>query len=462
MLQSYDSTTWFLPPADPVAVEEWSKNMDATCDCLSRANQADWWKWKSGSRLFFWFWSLESRRWARDGLPVHLLSPPPQYRKPQPVESDPSMRVQVRSKLDKFRQQRYIQQGTVMSLTSYFSVPKGDGDIRLVFDGTKSGLNACLWAPSFILPTVTSLLYAVEPGTWMSDIDIGEQFYNYMLDPSLQPYCGIDISSYFEEASSWEQWTRCVMGLKTSPYGCTRMEMLGDEIAKGCYQSPDNPFHFDKVRLNLPGSTDYDPSHPWVSKIVSSCGRIAGDVKTYVDDKRPSGYSHSHCLRVTRRAASMLGYLGEQDATRKRVPHSQRAGAWAGAVCHTDNGHVTVLVTQDKWDKAKGYVALLQDQLVKDNTFNHKELERIRGFLVYFVRTYPSFSPYLKGIHLTLDSWQPGRDQEGWKIANFIHHHLHDDSFPIDTSAPVTVKGVPRLRSDLMALSTLFAAATPP
>ncbi len=82
----------------------------------------------------------------------------------------------------------------------------------------------------------------------MADIDIGEQFYNYCLDPALQSYCGVGVSPYFDDATAWELWTRCVFGLKTSPNGWIRMEMLGDEVTKGCYaSSPDNSFHFDEL-----------------------------------------------------------------------------------------------------------------------------------------------------------------------------------------------------------------------
>ena len=66
--------------------------------------------------------------------------------------------------------------GTVDSLTPFFTVPKGDGDVRVVFDGTRSNLNRALWAPSFILPTISSLLRTTEAGTWMADIDIREMF----------------------------------------------------------------------------------------------------------------------------------------------------------------------------------------------------------------------------------------------------------------------------------------------
>jgi len=46
----------------------------------------------------------------------------------------------------------------------------------------------------------------------------------------------------------------------------------------------------------------------------------------------------------------------------------------------------------------------------------YKQLESYRGTLVYQSRTYPALVPHFKGIHLTLDSWMPNRDSEGWKI----------------------------------------------
>jgi hypothetical protein len=43
----------------------------------------------------------------------------------------------------------------------------------------------------------------------------------------------------------------------------------------------------------------------------------------------------------------------------------------------------------------------------------HKKMESIWGFLVYVARTYSTMVPYLKGIHLTLDSWRDGRGLDG-------------------------------------------------
>jgi hypothetical protein len=78
---------------------------------------------------------------------------------------------------------------------------------------------------------------------------------------------------------------------------------------------------------------------------------------------------------------------------------------------------------------------------------------------VYISLTYPSLTPYLKGIHLTLDSWRPNRDGEGWKrpasqIAAAIGSTL---SHP-----PTHVHVVPRLASDVDALLALFAPMLPP
>ena len=31
-------------------------------------------------------------------------------------------------------------------------------------------------------------------------------------------------------------------------------------------------------------------------------------------------------------------------------------------------------------------------------------------------RTYPWLSPYIKGLHLTIDTWRPGREESGFKM----------------------------------------------
>jgi hypothetical protein len=99
----------------------------------------------------------------------------------------------------------------------------------------------------------------------------------------------------------------------------------------------------------------------------------------------------------------------------------------------------------------------------EDLPFCHKTLERQRGFLVYVTHTYPSLVPYLKGIHLTLDSWRPWRDSDGWKAHDLVAAHLGvENPSALHASPPKMVHAVPRLLADLEGLQTLFQLPHPP
>jgi hypothetical protein len=58
-----------------------------------------------------------------------------------------------------------------------------------------------------------------------------------------------------------------------------------------------------------------------------------------------------------------------------------------------------------------------------------------------------------------LDSWRPGRRQDGWKdVGEFVESQSHSNAL----QPPQVVTGVPRLKSDLTALAALFASLVPP
>ena len=75
----------------------------------------------------------------------------------------------------------------------FFAVPKREDDIRVVFDGTSSGLNETLWSPNFFLPSAKSASMVLTFATWMSDMDFGEMFHNFNLDPRIRPYSGVNV-----------------------------------------------------------------------------------------------------------------------------------------------------------------------------------------------------------------------------------------------------------------------------
>ena len=79
-------------------------------------------------------------------------------------------------------------------------------------------------------------------------------------------------------------------------------------------------------------------------------------------------------------------------------------------------------VTKEKWAKSQSMVRELL-QLLLAGPMPHKRLEKIRGFLIYVARTYRWMTPYLKSLHLVIDSWRQGRDTEsGWS-----HKYLYKD-----------------------------------
>jgi hypothetical protein len=248
-------------------------SLEGGLDAIRRATCSSWWEWDHGSRIHFWRWPEEYLATARDGIKPRFKGKPPRWVKPQRVPTDDRKLQLTREKIQKVRTRGYVAAGKVMALMNVFDVPKGDDDIRLVYDGTKSKLNDHLWAPWFPLPTVESLLRSVGPATWLGDNDIAEQFHNFTLHPGLQPYCGLDLTGLFPEeltalghATNWERWTRCPMGIKTSPYQAAQGMIWLEELVRGNRHDEKNPVRWANIILNLPGSPVYVPSKPWVYK----------------------------------------------------------------------------------------------------------------------------------------------------------------------------------------------------
>ena len=197
------------------------------------------------------------------------------------------------------------------------------------------------------------------------------------------------------------------MGLKSSPHGCIEMQALAEEVIRGNPADRRNPFYYDKVILNLPGSQNYNPAKAWLYKFHSDAKAVACDVVTYVDDLRLTGSTRERCRAICHLISTRFAYLGIQDALRKCSDPSPNAGVWTGSSTQTMEGMISVSCTQEKWEKAKAYIRDIQQRVQQGEALPFKVLEQQRDFLVYISRTYPLMVPNLKGIHLTLDSWMP-------------------------------------------------------
>jgi len=309
------------------------KDVIAFRECITRASGASFWDWNAGSRLNFWRWPRGFMKEARDGTLIFVQDKLPLYTKRQRWSTDEAARAKLLKKLLNVRQRGYVAKGHVISLTGFFAVKKGQSDIRVVYDATKCGLNQAVWAPNFFLPTIDASLRCMDPTTICGDIDLGEMFLNYPLDATLQPYAGVDVTDIEGEHKTgylatrqWERWVRCLMGFKPSPYITTRAYAWSEETIRGDPSDESSLFHWDDVVLNMPGTSSYDPSRPWMYKVNSKTGQIAGDAITFVDDIRPTAPTIEMCERLAHQIASRCNYLGQQDAARKRREPSATPG----------------------------------------------------------------------------------------------------------------------------------------
>jgi hypothetical protein len=326
---------------------------------------------------------------------------------------DPHKHELMRAKVVQVCQGGYIKPGRVISGTHYFCVDKGTSDIRMVYNGTSCGLNAQLHAPHYGLLSVKHTLRALREGYLQCDLDIQEQFLNYKLHQPLRELSGVDIrevrsrdpdDEMWEDTRTgdWERRERNWMGLRDSPYRSLQWQTRLKLEVYGDRRVLDNPFHWDNVVFDLPGSKGYRADLPWVMKIRWD-GELAAEVFVYVDDGRTTGPTEFLVWQAGRAYGAGCTRRGVHDASRKRTSPSSTPEPWAGTVTHTDGGRgVSGMVSQEKWDKTKRLIREMSDMVERD-CLPLVRLLQIRGFLMYVVRTYPWINPYMKGLHLAID-----------------------------------------------------------
>ena len=484
----------FSPPTS--AVLEFRRDWLAGLHVLSTYLHSSYFGWDRGSTLIFWRWPPSLRHIARDGFkPFQWGNLPSYLRKPRPLALE--QRSLFFSKVRKFIDRCYISPNAphadqnITSTIDYFAVPKGDSDLRPVFNGTTCGLNFVIWAPNFWLPTSNSMIESLHYNFQVVDMDFGEMFTNFPLYFTLQCVSGIDLSQFrslleehYPEQKPFGKrilykWTRAWMGFKPSPYWAARFYYLMEEFALGHHLDSNNAFRWDTIILNLPGAADFNPALPFVIKWNSQSKMVATSIKAYVDDLRVVASTKELAWQASRQVASRIQFLGSQDASRKRRLDN---GPWAGTVFNTSQGQISKTVTQTKWEKGKGLVCELMNEYKIDPEvkFEFKRLERVRGFLCHLAMTYDVFFAYLKGFHLTLCKHMPRRDEEGWKLTElewigYVEQRFLDNkigseerdrllqelpSTPVDP--PQYVTPVQRFYTCLEALNRFFEPDSPP
>jgi hypothetical protein len=149
------------------------------------------------------------------------------------------------------------------------------GDIRVVWNLIKNGVNKGLYTPGFAMPTLGTSFRRIEKGTFAGDFDVGEQFHNYQLHESERACHGAEIPRDLVhrlrgesiEVADIMRWSRLPFGWQAAPYQALRMLARLSEIAKGRPEDAGSAFAWVRTKLNLPGMDDCDPSRQSVMKL---------------------------------------------------------------------------------------------------------------------------------------------------------------------------------------------------
>ena len=187
----------------------------------------------------------------------------------------------------------------------------------------------------------------------MVDLDIADMLLNFMMHHEARELVGVDLTPLFQneipkgKRVKWEQWERCGMGLKFSPYQAIRFTQVAEEFLLGIPSQLSNPCEYQDVKLNLPGTKAYQPGKPWFS-ILAYDSSLVSLLAIYMDNERIHTSSYEKAWACAHQVATREAYLGMQDAGRKRRPPSQNAGAgaWAGAIVRTNGEEVGILVVK--------------------------------------------------------------------------------------------------------------------
>ena len=108
---------------------ELDKDLMAGKDALDRAKASSFWGWDGGSTPFFWRWQPEVQKDMRDGTKLFVIKDKlPRFHKRQQLPAEKSIFDRIVEKIQKVRLRGYIAAGLVISLTSFFQVPKGEDD----------------------------------------------------------------------------------------------------------------------------------------------------------------------------------------------------------------------------------------------------------------------------------------------------------------------------------------------
>ena len=153
---------------------------------MRQAQHCLFWEWTKGSFIFFWRWPENYQDIARNDFALMFELYSPETMEFQSPYSEDEIRTGVRDKVKEKLQivsnKGYVKITDIKFVEAFlykFHVPKGDKNICMVYDGTKSKLNEKIYAPWFTMPIINSMTRWVICDSWLADQDYGDIFLNF-------------------------------------------------------------------------------------------------------------------------------------------------------------------------------------------------------------------------------------------------------------------------------------------
>ena len=152
-------------------------------------------------------------------------------------------------------------------------------------------------------------------------------FHNNKMSEILQPYAGVErVLGRERECTPLVKIDQDGRGLSILAFCDHKNIFWAMEAITGYRKSSSNPFFWDVVIRNSPGTTSHYPTMPRLHRWDSIREEISATCKTYVDDLRSIVATQSLAKEATHQVDTTMVYLVLQDATKKRRPISQTPG----------------------------------------------------------------------------------------------------------------------------------------
>jgi hypothetical protein len=129
-----------------------------------------------------------------------------------------------------------------------------------------------------VLPKAPTHMRSVEPGLFVVDVDIGEMFMNFFLDPQVRRFVGVDFTKFYPEELDEvkkvipERCNYCAMGFRPCPFVTIQTLALLEKKKISDRNDLDNVFHWKSLKMNLPGTVGL--ANPGYTRNAHVMGRL--------------------------------------------------------------------------------------------------------------------------------------------------------------------------------------------